>query len=191
MARPREFDESEVVDAARDAFWAKGYSATSISDLSEATGLSVGSLYKAFGSKSELCQRTLDEYVDAGLVWLDTILSGPETPLAGIEAWLDAIAEAATGEGAGRGCYVVVSSIELAGSDPVAVERIRSHDERRRTRVAASLRAANAAGELDCDPDLGARLLCTTVDGLQVEARKGIPAADARGMLHLALDALR
>ena len=55
MARPREFDETEVVDLARNAFWSHGVAATSITALSEATGLSVGSIYKAFKSKDALC----------------------------------------------------------------------------------------------------------------------------------------
>ncbi len=64
MGRPREFDEKVVVAKARDAFWANGISATSISDLGDATGLSVGSIYKAFDSKDGLCFRTLDDYLD-------------------------------------------------------------------------------------------------------------------------------
>ncbi|KJE23819.1 transcriptional regulator, TetR family [Frankia torreyi] len=49
MARPRTFDEDQVVCAARDQFWATGYTATSLDDLTAATGLGRGSLYGAFG----------------------------------------------------------------------------------------------------------------------------------------------
>ena len=49
MARPRTFDEQEVVAAARDEFWERGYAATSVDDLTAATGLGKGSLYGAFG----------------------------------------------------------------------------------------------------------------------------------------------
>ena len=191
MDRTRDFAHSHVIDDARHAFWVQGYSATSISALSAATGLSVGSLYKAFGSKSELCRRTLDDYIETGLTDIDEILSGGSTPLVGLEDWLDALADVAATHSAGRGCYVVTSAIELSDSDPVALERIRRDDDQRRSRVAVALRAANLAGELDCDPAIGARLLCATADGVQVEARKGISAADARATLRLALDALR
>ena len=34
-----------------DAFWAKGYEATSMADLCKCTGLHKGSLYQAFGDK--------------------------------------------------------------------------------------------------------------------------------------------
>lgn len=191
MARPREFVESDAIDAARDAFWRKGYAGTSISDLSEATGLSVGSIYKAFGSKSNLCHRTLESYVDTGLTWLDEMLASGETPLEGIENWLETMSTAAAADVSTRGCYVVVSAIELSETDPAALREIRRYDDGRRSRVAGALRAANSAGQLDCDPVIGARLLCTTIDGIQVEARKGISAADARATLRLALHALQ
>ena len=102
MGRPREFDEGVVVDAAREAFWSRGVHATSISDLSEATGLSVGSLYKAFGSKSELCTRTLDTYLEAGLERVEAILTGAASPVAGLQDWLEWIAERASAAGPPR-----------------------------------------------------------------------------------------
>jgi hypothetical protein len=46
-ARPRKFDESDVVAAARDEFWSRGYAVTSVDDLSAVTGLGKGSLYRA------------------------------------------------------------------------------------------------------------------------------------------------
>ena len=52
MARPREFDEARVIDAARDAFWSAGIEATSISDLCAATGLSEAQLAAPFDTVS-------------------------------------------------------------------------------------------------------------------------------------------
>jgi len=60
MARPREFEEQEVISLASDLFATLGFSGTSIDDLLLATSLKRGSLYKAFGSKRnlfELCLR--------------------------------------------------------------------------------------------------------------------------------------
>ena len=63
MPRPREFDESDVVAAARDEFWSRGYAATSVDDLTAVTGLGKGSLYGAFGDKHGLFLRALDDYI--------------------------------------------------------------------------------------------------------------------------------
>lgn len=191
MGRPREFDEAEVIAAARDAFWEHGYAATGVAQLSEATGLSTGSLYKAFGSKAELCQRTLDEYLDAGVELVEATLKSGDTPLDGVERWLDTIAHHASQTGPQRGCYAVVCTTELAPNDPAIRARLQRHDESLRALVTDALRSAVAAGELHGDPVAGARLLATTVNGVQVDARKGISFDDARATLRLALDALR
>ncbi len=64
MARPREFDIDIALDRAMEAFWEKGYEATSLDDLCEVTGLSRSSLYATFGSKRKLLLRSVDRYVD-------------------------------------------------------------------------------------------------------------------------------
>jgi TetR/AcrR family transcriptional repressor of nem operon len=64
MARPREFDEIAVLEAAVDCFWKRGYEATSIRDLAASTGLSAPSLYNAFGDKRTLYAKALERYLD-------------------------------------------------------------------------------------------------------------------------------
>ena len=44
MARPREFDEAAVLDAAMDCFWRNGYEATSVRDLAAHMGITGASL---------------------------------------------------------------------------------------------------------------------------------------------------
>lgn len=63
VARPREFDEADAVRIAAETFWRRGYQATSIKELEEATGLTAGSLYKAYGSKRELFTLCLEQYM--------------------------------------------------------------------------------------------------------------------------------
>jgi AcrR family transcriptional regulator len=61
-ARPREFDEDEVLQAALRLFWEKGNEGTSLSDLMAATGLTKSSHYKAFDSKEALFWRVVERY---------------------------------------------------------------------------------------------------------------------------------
>src|SRR5260370_41991035 len=60
--RPRDFNLDEALDRAMRLFWRNGYLGTSISDLTEAIGISRASLYAAFGSKEELYKKALDRY---------------------------------------------------------------------------------------------------------------------------------
>lgn len=63
MARTREFNEADAVRIASRVFWHQGYQATSIRNIEEATGLTAGSLYKAYGSKRELFLLCLEQYM--------------------------------------------------------------------------------------------------------------------------------
>ena len=54
MGRTATFDRADAVRAARGIFWDRGYEATSIPDLEQATELRRSSLYHTFGSKKEL-----------------------------------------------------------------------------------------------------------------------------------------
>ncbi len=62
MARPRTFDESEVVDKAMLAFWRHGFQGTSIGDLEEATGITRISIYNTFKDKEGLFLKALSQY---------------------------------------------------------------------------------------------------------------------------------
>lgn len=78
MARPREFQEAQVIDHATALFARLGFNGTSIDDLLAATNLKRGSLYKAFGSKRnlfELCLKSrLEESRDLGPVAQDLLI---------------------------------------------------------------------------------------------------------------------
>src|SRR5438270_12567635 len=58
--RPREFDADVALEQAMRLFWLKGYLGTSVSDLTEALGISRASLYAAFGNKDELFLAALE-----------------------------------------------------------------------------------------------------------------------------------
>jgi len=62
MAGVRQFDEDDALDRVLAVFWRKGYGATSMQDLSEATGVLRGSLYNAYGGKEAMFLAVFDRY---------------------------------------------------------------------------------------------------------------------------------
>ncbi|WP_299194614.1 TetR/AcrR family transcriptional regulator [uncultured Litoreibacter sp.] len=62
MARPREFNTDDALNAAMNVFWAKGYEDASLPDLLDGMGITRGSLYKAFTDKRSLFLRVMQRY---------------------------------------------------------------------------------------------------------------------------------
>ena len=62
MARPRQFDEQQILQKVTQLFWDKGYAETSLSDLCAATKLNRPSLYGAFGNKETIFLKCLEAY---------------------------------------------------------------------------------------------------------------------------------
>ncbi|MFT5267674.1 MAG: TetR/AcrR family transcriptional repressor of nem operon [Acidimicrobiales bacterium] len=62
MARPRSFDESELLEAVMVAFWHHGYTATTYRSLEAMSGVGIRSLANTFGEKDELFSKALARY---------------------------------------------------------------------------------------------------------------------------------
>jgi TetR/AcrR family transcriptional regulator, transcriptional repressor for nem operon len=117
MARPREFDESAVLDAAVFCFWKQGYEATSVRDLVEHTGVTAASLYNAFGDKRALYEKALDHYIEESIAnRIRRCQSLP--PLQAIEAFLDEIVKRSLNDRDRKGCMLVNAALEAGLHDP-------------------------------------------------------------------------
>jgi TetR/AcrR family transcriptional repressor of nem operon len=117
MARPREFDEGAVLDAAVLCFWKQGYEATSVKDLVAQTGITAASLYNAFGDKRALYQRALDHYVEASTA--DRIQRCEVLPpLQAIEEFFAEIVKRSLTDRDRKGCMLVNAALDVAPHDP-------------------------------------------------------------------------
>ena len=173
MPRTPEFNRDNVIDTARDVFWERGYTQTSVSDLVRATGLKPGSLYCAFGSKKGLFLEVLDTYERRFIERLEAAGRHPSGALAGFIDLLDeAIDDAVLGRDR-RGCLAVNAMLEMAGHDPDIEARIVRHNAGTRTAIASLVRIAQAEGDIDAerDPDDVAAFILNSVWGLRVMCR--------------------
>jgi TetR/AcrR family transcriptional regulator, transcriptional repressor for nem operon len=127
MPRPRKFDESDVVAAARDEFWSRGYAATSVEDLTSVTGLGKGSLYGAFGDKHRLFLRAFDAYIGTAMDGVRAQLRDPRySAYDRLTRHIRAQAKEIAADKSRRGCMMAKSAAELGGTDK-AVERAVEH----------------------------------------------------------------
>ena len=88
MPRATLHNRQDSLERALQLFWRKGFHATSLKDLEKALDMRPGSIYAAFGSKDALFQESLERYARMALRELQRTLSGYDSPLLGLAAYL-------------------------------------------------------------------------------------------------------
>jgi TetR/AcrR family transcriptional repressor of nem operon len=173
MARPREFDEDIVLDAAMQRFWNNGFEATSMRDLADRTGMTTASLYNAFGDKRAIYRLVLDRYVRQTLETCSTIFASDDPPLQALERFFDATVEEVLADSLHKGCFVVNTALEVASHHEDFREVVTQvFDE-----IEKCVRDCVAAGQRDGSilmsqpPADIARLALSIILGLRVLAR--------------------
>ncbi|MFF5081583.1 TetR/AcrR family transcriptional regulator [Actinoplanes sp. NPDC000266] len=171
MARPRGFDEKQVLDAVRDQFWDAGYAATSLEDLMRVSGLGKGSLYAAFGDKHQLFLRALHSYTHDNHDHLRQALA--EAPRA-----VDALRKILE-PGTRRGCLMANSTLELGNADPEVLDHAHRTYETSTALIGDCVARAQREGDLPAgaDPIALARALLAAQQGLLFMSRTGLDAA--------------
>ena len=170
MARPREFDADTALDRAIDVFWTKGYEATSLDDLCEATGLSRSSLYATFGSKRSLLLQTVDRYVEQRIPNIAAVLARPLPIRDAIGALLEQFIDQIVSGPGRRGCFLGNCAAELPRHDRGALARVRQGLARTEATFREALVRATERGELasSTDVDALARFLTSAFQGLRL-----------------------
>jgi AcrR family transcriptional regulator len=175
LGRPREFDVEEALEAALKVFWRRGFDGASLSDLTEAMGITRPSLYCAFGNKEALFRKALDLYEREKLAFIDEALNAPTAY--GVAERLLYGCSAAQSNPDTPGCMAVSSVLSCGG---VASDSVRQELLSRRLGVEAKLRdrleRAKAEGDLPSECDAGdlALYILTVSQGMALQASTGL-----------------
>jgi len=173
MARPREYEPDTVLDLAIETFWQRGYKATSVQDLVEATGLNRGSMYAAFGSKAGLFNAALDRYMRDGAL-AAALDAADDTPVLEIVRFLfDQLVAVAAEDDERRGCMITNTAVELSVHDEEVRAKIDANLAELEEAFARRIAAAQAKREVDAsvDPLTLGRFLVAGMQGLRVMAK--------------------
>ncbi|MEC4573874.1 TetR/AcrR family transcriptional regulator [Streptomyces virginiae] len=194
MARPRAFDEHQVLERAREQFWVTGYAGTRMDDIAQATGLGKGSLYGAFGDKGKLFHRVFGDWCTAVVEVADgQLASGPDAEaMARLSAYVHLMAENTASDTQRRGCLLAKGTAELAQHDPAVAGRSAETMKALLTLLRTDISAAQRHGDIDsaADPERLAALLLTVVRGIEAVGKAGLDPATVRNIADTALAVL-
>ncbi|QVL31394.1 TetR/AcrR family transcriptional regulator [Telmatocola sphagniphila] len=173
MPWEKQFNESEALERAGDAFWKYGYEGISLNTLLEEMGIQKGSFYATYSSKHQVMLDSLEAYINKSFCYLDGLAKQPSPREALVEHFQRIAAPDCAGKG--RGCYVVNMALEMAPKDPAVQDLIQKNFERHEECYRRALQAAQALGEIPAELDSIAvgRTLLALVFGMQVLVRAG------------------
>ena len=174
--RPREFDIDEALGKALRVFWERGFRATSITNLTDATGVGRTGLYAAYGNKESLFLLALDRYMALAYTDCAEMLEAEPDARRAVEAHLLRMADSITKPGNVHSCMLMNTVQESAVLSSKVGERVTQLYRRILGAVEERLKRAQIEGQLgpDEDTDLLARFLQGQVIMLSVLARYGV-----------------
>jgi AcrR family transcriptional regulator len=191
--RPRAYQPEIALGKALDLFRKDGFAATSLDDLSAATGMNRPSLYGAFGDKRELYIKSYQRYrADARAAMVD--LFREEMP---IRMRLERIYAVAldiylSGEAGPRGCFTVMTAASEAVADPEIRAMVLEGFSELDKAFASCFRLAEENGELPAtaDPAVLAQIASATIHSIAIRARARVPRKELEAITKGAIDVM-
>ncbi|RYY27414.1 MAG: TetR/AcrR family transcriptional regulator [Sphingomonadales bacterium] len=186
--RPREFCVDDALAAALRVFWSKGYEGTSMTDLTEAMGITRPSLYAAFGNKESLFRKALDLYEREKLDYIGRALAEP-TARGVAKALMMGGLENQTSSCEPRGCLGVISSV-ACGSEAESIRLdVLERGKVARQRLIERFEQAKQDGDLPAHVDVEGLtgFLFAVLQGMAVQAGAGATRADLERVIETSL----
>lgn len=171
--RPREFDADVALAAALRVFWTKGYEGASLTDLTEAMGITRPSLYAAFGNKEALFRQALDLYESEKLAYVGSAMAAP-TARGVAENLLRGAIDTVTG-GECRGCMGVIASVACQSAEASIREDVARRTESSRMAMIERMQRAIDEGDFAVPTEAEGitRYLMAVLQGMAVQAGSG------------------
>jgi AcrR family transcriptional regulator len=191
--RPRAYDPDTALGQALAVFWDAGYAATSLDDLSAATGMNRPSLYAAFGDKRALYRAALERYRGEARAAVRAVAAEARPLRDTLRRLYDvALSLYFSGDGSARGCFLIGTALTEAVLDADLRDALDDSLREIDQGFEACLLAAQARGELSrgAQPAMLAKLTSAVLYFLAIRSRAGESRASLDMMVEGALDVI-
>ena len=177
MPASKQFNPAEALDRAMEAFWEKGYEATSMCDLLGRMGIQKGSFYATFSSKRDVYLSALRRYGANRLAEFRAAIDGLHG-LAAIDAMFTGILADCSSNDPCKGCMLVNAAQELAPLDEEVGAIVREGVEAHEVWLADLLREGQERGEIKGSLDIehASRSVLGMMISMRVLSRAGMSA---------------
>lgn len=178
-----------ALDGAVRIFRERGYNATSVADLTKATALAAGSIYKAFKDKRGIFLAAFDRYVEERHAARHLAFQHAGSGRDKLRKLLDLYAVSSSGAEGKRGCLVVGSAIELATLDAAAARHVKAAYARSEQLLVHTIREGQRDGSIPAhvDSEAVARLMLCILQGMRVVGKTGRSRSDMTALVELAM----
>lgn len=189
--RPREFDLKSAQKAILDEFWTKGFSATSVDDLSKATGMVKPSLYSAFGNKFAMYLMSIQTYSELLHDKVQPILEDAENIRDALEGLFEGSLDVYFGseETGARGCLLSATAIAETKNHPEIGEIVRARVQMMHKEIGAGL-ARHCPNWSEEQIKVHAWNISSSLHHLSTCARVGIPRSELEEKVVSIIDAI-
>jgi len=186
--RPREFCVDAALAAALRTFWSKGYEGASLTDLTEAMGITRPSLYACFGNKESLFRQALDLYEREKQAYVGKALEAP-TGKGVAERFLRGTLETCAGESEPRGCLGVISSTACGTEAECIRQEVVARGYKMQALIIARVEKAIADGDFNGPVDAEAitKYLMAVLQGMAVQAGAGATREELERVVEMTL----
>ncbi|RYD50945.1 MAG: TetR/AcrR family transcriptional regulator [Sphingomonadales bacterium] len=186
--RPREFCLDQALAAALRVFWSKGYEGASMTDLTEAMGITRPSLYAAFGNKESLFRKALDLYEREKLDYIGIALDKPSARQVAETLMRGALANQ-TSTCEPKGCLEVISAVACGAEAESIRFEVLERGKLAKAALIERLERAKREGDLPGHVDVEGLTgyLFAILQGMALQAGSGATREDLERLIDTSL----
>jgi TetR/AcrR family transcriptional regulator, transcriptional repressor for nem operon len=192
MGRTKLFSDDEVINNVADVFATHGYGGTSISMLTDATGLGKQSLYNSFGDKQSLYLKAVD-CSTARYGEVSQLMDAAPNGMAAIQIFFETLIRACSSSNPAEHSCIVSAGLLEAIDDDAINNTLCSKWNTSHAKMVGAIKRGQTDGSIrkNGSPAELADFLMTVVSGMRVSSRAVKQASRLRKTVNRALALLR